>query len=389
MKKELVTYTVAQLCEGFIYSRKEGKGLFGLNGRLTIQPQFQRNYIYADGKKDAEVIKSIVKGYPLGLLYFNKLPDGRLEVLDGQQRITSLGRFVTGDFGVFFDGSQIPKYFVDMEERKDLILNTELLCYECEPESSEELRRWFEVVNMPGVEITPQERRNAYNSGPFVDLAKAEFSNSMNSNIQMWSNYIKGAANRQEILERALDWVSDGHIDEYMLRHRYDDNIEELKNHFNEVIDWIDKIFDSVRTEMRGLEWGRLYKEYKDRPEIYNKTVVNAKIEQLFADEYVTNKKNIYEYVLGGCVNDTLLNIRVFDKTQKTILYNRQTAEAKEKGISNCPDCVLEGKVNKSRIWDIKDMEADHIKAWSKGGATDLENGQMLCIHHNKLKGNR
>ena len=276
-----------------------------------------------------------------------------------------------------------------MEEKKELILNTKLLCYECEPESSEELRRWFEVVNMPGVEINPQERRNAYNSGPFVTLAKAEFSNSKNSNIQMWSNYIKGVANRQDFLERALDWVSDGHIDEYMLRHRYDDNIDELKTHFNEVIDWVDSIFESVKPEMRGLDWGRLNKDYKDRPEIYNKAALNAKIEKLFADECVTNKKNIYEYVLSGCENDSLLNIRVFDKTQKAILYNRQTAQAKEKGISNCPDCVIESKANKSRIWDIKEMEADHIKAWSKGGPTNLDNGQMLCIRHNRLKGNK
>ena len=174
-----------------------------------------------------------------------------------------------------------------------------------------------------------------------------------------------------------------------MLRHRFDDNIDELKTHFEEVIDWIDKLFDQVRNEMRGLEWGRLYKDFKDNPEIYNKPVINAKIDQLFADERVTNRKNIYEYVLGGCEKDYLLNIRVFDKTQKTLMYERQTLEAKQKGVSNCPDCVLENKANKFRIWDIKDMEADHITAWSKGGPTDLENGQMLCIRHNRIKGNK
>ena len=387
MKKELKIYTVAQLCEGFVYSRKEKKGLYGLNGRLTIQPEYQRNYIYADGKQDAEVIKSVLNGYPLGLLYFNRLPDGKLEVLDGQQRITSLGRYVTGDFGIL-DERKVPKYFVDQEENKEKILNTELLAYECEPESSDELRRWFEVVNKHGVEINDQERRNAYNSGPFVTLAKAEFSNSTNSNIQMWSCYIKGQANRQDFLERALEWVSDGKIDEYMRRHRYDTNIDELKTHFEEVLGWIERVFTTSRKEMIDQKWGEYYKNYKDNPEIYNTKVFNELVDRLFSDDRINHRK-IYEYVLGGCEHDEILNPRVFDDTQKEILYNRQTIDAKEKGISNCPDCVLEGQANKDKIWALKEMEADHIRAWSKGGPTSLDNGQMLCIRHNKLKGNR
>lgn len=388
MKKELQFFTVAELCEGFIYSRKEGKGLFGLGGRLTIQPEFQRNYIYADGKRDAEVIRSVLNEYPLGLLYFNQLDDGRLEVLDGQQRITSLGRFVVGDFGII-DENKIPRYFRDMEEKQDLILNTVLPVYVCLPASGEELRRWFEKVNIQGVEINDQERRNAYYSGSFVTLAKREFSNSENANVQMWSNYIRGAVNRQQFLERALDWVSDGKIDEYMLAHRRDNNIDELLTHFNEVIGWIDSIFTEVRPEMKGQEWGRLYKIYKDCPHIYNKEALNAEVERLFADEYVSNKRGIYEYVLGGCEDDSILNIRVFDKSQKATMYARQTAEAKANGHSNCPDCVLEGKANANKIWAQNEMDADHITAWSKGGATNLENGQMLCIHHNRLKGNK
>lgn len=203
----------------------------------------------------------------------------------------------------------------------------------------------------------------------------------------MWQRYIKGEVDRQKVLECALDWVSLGNIDNYMQEHRYENNIDELKDHFDDVINWIKGTFDDVDSEMCGLKWGEYYDKYHKIH--YNHDEVNAKVRELRADERVTNRKNIYEYVLGGCEDDTLLNIRVFDKTQKSILYTRQTADAKEKGLSNCPDCVLEGKANKSRIWDIKDMEADHIKAWSKGGPTDLENGQMLCIRHNRLKGNK
>ena len=45
--------------DGFEYNELEGKGLYGLAGKLTIQPEYQRNYIYADGKKDVAVIRSI------------------------------------------------------------------------------------------------------------------------------------------------------------------------------------------------------------------------------------------------------------------------------------------------------------------------------------------
>ena len=93
MKTTLKTeISIKDVCEGFVYNELEGKGLFGLSGTLTIQPEYQRNYIYADGKRDVAVIQSLLKGYPLGLIYFNQTSDGKFEVLDGQQRITSFGR---------------------------------------------------------------------------------------------------------------------------------------------------------------------------------------------------------------------------------------------------------------------------------------------------------
>ena len=75
MKTELKIYTVEQICDGFEYNELEGKGLYGLAGQLTIQPEYQRNYIYADGKRDVAVIESVLKGYPLGLIYFNRKYD--------------------------------------------------------------------------------------------------------------------------------------------------------------------------------------------------------------------------------------------------------------------------------------------------------------------------
>ena len=248
--------TIKDLCNGFVYNELEGKGLFGLSGALTIQPEYQRNYIYADGKRDVAVIDSILKGYPLGLIYFNKTGENSFEVLDGQQRITSFGRYVTNKFA-WFDNNEVPKYFDsldDCEQKK--ILETPMLIYICEGEEPE-IKEWFRTINIAGVPLNDQEVNNAVFSGPFVTLAKEEFSNSQNANIQKWSAFIRGSANRQDFMARALDWVSKGNILDYMSRHRYQTNITELKNYFNSVIDWASSVFENIESEMCGLEWGR------------------------------------------------------------------------------------------------------------------------------------
>ncbi|WP_297094674.1 DUF262 domain-containing protein [uncultured Draconibacterium sp.] len=387
MKTTLRTdITVAAICDGFIYNELEGKGLFGLSGTLTIQPEYQRNYIYADGKKDVAVIESILKGYPLGLIYFVKVADDKFEVLDGQQRITSLGRYVKNKFAIHDEDGK-PQYFDGIaSEKREKINQTKLLIYECEG-TEPEIKQWFKTINIAGIELNNQEENNAIYSGPFVTLGKEEFSNSRNANIQKWSAYIKGSADRQQFLERALHWVSKGNIEEYMSQHRYDTNINELKTYFNSVIDWVSGVFIDVEKEMCGLEWGRLYETYHKKA--YDPKKVSDEVQELISDSYVTNRKGIFEYILGGSVDTKLLNVRVFSEPIKKASYKKQTSEAEKKGISNCPHCALGHDANKQKIWKLNEMDADHVTAWSKGGATDAKNCQMLCKTHNRAKGNR
>ncbi len=259
MKTTLKTdLTIKEICDGFVYNELEGKGLFGFSGKLTIQPEYQRNYIYADGKRDVSVIESILKGYPLGLIYFVKVDEDKFEVLDGQQRITSFGRYIKNKFAVK-DENGMEQIFTGIAADKQMkILNTKLTIYICEGEESE-IKEWFKTINISGVPLSEQELNNAIFSGRFVNLAKEEFSNSQNANIQNWSTYIKGNVNRQHFLERALEWVSKDNISDYMSRHRKDDNIHELKTYFNSVIDWVNTTFIDIESEMCGLEWGRLY----------------------------------------------------------------------------------------------------------------------------------
>lgn len=378
--------SVAAICEGFVYNELEGKGLFGLSGQLTIQPEYQRNYIYADGKRDVAVIESLLKEYPLGLIYFVKVAEGKYEVLDGQQRITSFGRYVTNRFAVK-DENGMEQYFSGIsKDKQELILKTKLTIYECEGEESE-IKEWFKTINIAGVPLNAQELRNAIYSGPFVTAAKEEFSNTQNANIQKWAAYVKGSANRQEFLECALDWVSKGNIDNYMSRHRKDTNINELKTYFNSVIDWISATFTDVESAMCGLEWGRLYEEHHKKP--YNPKKVSEEVQALMEDSFITDKKGIFEYILAGSKDTKLLNVRVFSEATKKAVYATQTKESRAKGVSNCSYCAIGHDANKTKIWLHKDMDADHVSAWCKGGQTDAKNCEMLCKPHNRAKGNR
>jgi hypothetical protein len=388
MKTTLRTdITVELICAGFVYNQLEGKGLFGLNGTLTIQPEYQRNYIYADGggKKEAAVIESLLNEYPLGLIYFNKVAEDKFEVLDGQQRITSIGRFVTGKFAIMDNGN--PKNFDSLPtDQQAKIWESKLLIYECEGTESE-IKRWFETINIAGVPLNPQELLNAIYSGPFVTFAKAEFSNSQNANIQMWSAYVKGSANRQEFLERALYWVSKGDISTYMSTHRNDTSINELRTYFNSVIDWVSTVFKDVKKDMQGLEWGKFYEQY--HLQSYDPQKVSADVKRLYADPYITKKRGTFEFILGGQQDFKLLEVRVFDDATKHSVYEKQTSAAEAKGESNCPHCAIGHDANKSRIYKLSEMDADHVSAWSKGGGSSTDNCEMLCITHNRAKGNR
>ncbi|GAA2888286.1 HNH endonuclease family protein [Microbacterium esteraromaticum] len=388
MKTDLQHYTVEQVVDGFVYNELEGKGLFGLAGKLVIQPEYQRNYIYNDGKKDVAVIDSILKGYPLGLIYFNVEGD-TLEVLDGQQRITSIGRFVTGKFAIKVDGNE--QTFSSLpQDQKDKILKAKLDIYECNG-SETEIKQWFETINIAGVPLNKQELLNAIYSGPFITAAKKEYSNSNNSNLQKWLAYVKGDPKRQGVLAVALEWAASSQgvtVESYLAQHRDDDNIAHLKTYFTSVIDWVAGVFVSPPDKlMQGLEWGRLYEQYHSTS--YNTAKIDTRLNELLNSPFINNRKGAYEFLLSGETEPSLLSVRLFDDKTKALAYKQQTDKAKADGVSNCPLCAISGNANKTRIYKQNEMDADHVTAWSKGGSTDLKNCEMLCVTHNRAKGNR
>lgn len=393
MKTELISYSVKDLVNGFVYNELEGRGLYGLSGQLVIQPEYQRNYIYNKDGKDRDVINSILKKYPIGLIYFavGQDDDGkdRLEVLDGQQRITSIGRFVTGKFAIYTDSGE--QMFNSLPvDQQDLIMRTEILVYICKGTESE-IKQWFKTINIAGIPLNEQELRNAIYSGSFVTHAKAIFSNSSDPHQNKWGAYVKGEPNRQLVLQEALKWVAeknDTTIDSYMSVHRQDNNCNELFLHFKAVIDWVSSRFPGVPyRQMCGLPWGKFYNKYGSDP--YNGELTASRVEELMSDSYIRKTSNIFEYILGGENDKSLLGIRFFDENIKKKAYKRQTTYAVKNGVSNCPLCAISRNSNCNRIYKLNEMDADHVTPWSKGGESTLANCEMLCQTHNRAKGNR
>lgn len=396
MKTEFRTYTVEEICKDFNYNKLEGKGIHGMSGKLIIQPEYQRNFIYEEEKRESGVIESILKGYPLGLIYFNKVGD-KLEVLDGQQRITSIGRYVESMFGVKDENGMEQTFYGLTEDKKEKILKTKLMVFVCEGTDSE-IKDWFKTINIAGIPLNEQEELNAVYSGKFVSSAKEVFSNSQNQEVEIWKSYLKGNVYRQDFLKKALQWIAkkkNVSVDNYMTTHKHNDDINEMKNYFISVIEWINKRFKDVKDEMCGLEWNRLYEKYHHIG--YDSDEVWDKVKELYEDPFVKKKSGIFEYVLGDADDPErkdverkkLLNIRIFGDNDKHAVYGSQTSEAEKQGMSNCPVCVREDGINKDKIWELKEMEADHITAWSKGGETISDNCELLCKRHNREKGNK
>lgn len=347
------------------------EGVTGYFGRLDIRPPYQREFVYKPEQRD-EVIRTVMNDFPLNVMYWAKTgtdEDGEdtFEVLDGQQRTLSICKYVDGEFSVD------ERYFGNLpKDEQDRIMDYRLDVYQCEGEPSEKLK-WFKIVNIAGEQLTEQELRNAVYAGSWVSSAKRYFSKSNCPAAQLAGDYLKGQSIRQEYLETAISWAAsaDGvSIEEYMASHASDPTAQALWSYFRSVIEWVQAIFPKYRSEMKGRPWGLLYNEHHERRDL-DPDALEVEVSHLMADEDVTSKRGVYEYVLTG--DERKLSIRAFDKRDARVAYERQM------GI--CPYC--------GEHFEFEEMQADHIKPWSKGGHTVPENCQMLCRDCNLKKSNR
>ncbi|OBF98577.1 HNH endonuclease [Mycobacterium sp. 852002-51152_SCH6134967] len=382
MKIELKEITVRDLVEG--YEDNDELGVRAYDGKLDVRPPYQREFVYKDKQRDA-VIETLRRDFPLNVMYWAVRDDGTFEVIDGQQRTISICQYVEGDFSIPIDGHQLAFHNLQ-DDQKNQILDYDLMVYLCEGTDSEKLD-WFKTINIAGEKLTDQELRNAVYHGPWVSAAKKYFSKNGCPAYGIGSDYMTGSPIRQDYLETAIEWINGGKVDEYMRDHQHDTNANELWLYFKGVIDWVETTFPKKRAQMKTVKWGPLYNQYKNAS--LDPAKLEARIAALMADVDVKNKRGIYEFLLGGEADTKLLEVRVFDEKTKLAAYGQQTSAAEEAGTSNCPLCAIAGNNNATRIYELSEMDADHVTAWSKGGATDLSNCEMLCIPHNRSKGNK
>jgi hypothetical protein len=357
MKIELKEISVRELTNG--YEDKEENGVVGYGGKLDIRPPYQREFIYKEKQREA-VVDTVTKDFPLNVMYWAVREDGNFEVIDGQQRTISICQFVEGDFAFMF------RYFHNLQEdEKEQILNYKLMVYICSGTDSEKLQ-WFKTINIAGEKLTDQELRNAVYSGSWVSDAKRYFSKNGCVAYNLGSDYLNGSPIRQDYLETTIDWISKGNIEVYMANNQNEPNANELWLYFQSVINWVKVTFPKYRREMKGVEWGILYNEFKNKKFDHEK--LEVEVTRLMMDEDVTNKKGIYQYVLTR--KEKYLNIRAFSENQKREAYERQA------GV--CTVC--------NEPFEIYGMEADHITPWHEGGKTTTDNCQLLCKEDNRRK---
>lgn len=364
MNIELKEITIKNLFNGFEDNAEAGVVAYG--GKLDIRPPYQREFIYKDKQRNA-VIDSVSKSFPLNVMYWAVREDGHYEVIDGQQRTLSICQFVNGDFSIRnLFGNEHDRAFHNLQDdEQDRILNYKLMVYFCSGSDSEKLD-WFRTINIAGEEHTDQELRNAVYAGPWTADAKRYFSKTGCPAYGLASDYMRGSPIRQEYLETAIDWRSAGKIERYMSKHQHDKNATPLWQYFQKVIGWVKATFPKYRREMKGVDWGVLYNQFKDND--YDTDKLEKRVAKLMQDDDVGKKSGIYPYVLDG--DERHLNIRAFSDNMKREAYERQ------KGV--CVKC--------KQKFQLDEMEADHIKPWREGGKTDAKNCQMLCKDDNRRK---
>lgn len=358
MQIDLQKITVKALTAG--YKDSAEAGVVGYGGILDIRPAYQREFIYNDKQRMA-VINSVVEGYPLNVMYWADREDGTFEVIDGQQRTLSLCQYINGDF------AHDMRYFHNLKpDEQEKILNYELMIYVCKGTDSEKLA-WFRIINIAGEQLNDQELLNAVYCGPFVMDAKRYFSKNGCAAYQIANKYVSGKVNRQDFLKTALNWISNGCGEGYLATHQHDPNANQLWLHFHNVIQWVQATFPKVRKEMKSVDWGKLYRKYHER--MLDVAALEAEVCRLMKDSDVVKKSGIYEYVFD--YDERHLDLRIFDENTKREVFERQN------GV--CSHC--------GKVFELEEMEADHIQPWREGGRTIAANCQMLCLMCNRIKG--
>ena len=367
MQIDLKFIPISEVYQGYLDSGEEG--VVAWSGNLNIRPKYQREFIYSP-QQEQQVIYSVLKGFPLSTMYWSKQDDqnNKYEILDGQQRTLSICRFIDNKY--FIDIEGYPKKFINLsKDQKDLIFNYPLMIYLCEGTDQEKLN-WFEIINIAGEKLNDQELRNAVYTGSWLTNAKSIFSRTNCPAKIIGEKYIKGSPIRQDYLEKALKWISNGDPAQYMAEHQNDEDANSLWQYFQSVIQWVERIFPNYNKDMKSVDWGYLYNNYKDVE--FNSNLLSQRFISVLQDDEVQLRttKGIYYYLITK--EEKHLNLRAFDFKHKALAFQNQQGKC----------------IKRQNQFLIEELQADHIVPWSKGGKTIQDNCQLLCQPCNATKSN-
>ncbi|WP_406614588.1 HNH endonuclease family protein [Mycoplasma corogypsi] len=364
-----------------------------IKGIITSDISMQRDIVW-NKEKQEKVIDSVLNDIPLPAIYLYKIRDDKdevsedkYEVLDGKQRIEAFRKFRNNEISY---QNKTYYYWGQSKEGRDLqekFENTELTIINVEGDDNLK-RETFYRINALGVPLNNYEIINGLVNNTFLkELNQYAKDNKVlkviygevNSRGKYQYEILKYLFNKNEPTELAKIIESQAHFIP-----------DELNKIYNFINDFFIKQKKAILFTKQLLELTKEHKWYNLKLILLpHKIIINETIKK-FHDENkkikFTDKEKktfIYELISAYQNNLELDTKRLFSKEDKAKLFNQ------EKFISQ-NDATLE--VAKCKLCEheflLEDLEVDHIKAWSKGGRTELNNAQLLCKSCNIKKSN-
>ena len=349
------------------------------DGHIISDIELQREIIYSD-EKQRLVIDSIVKDYPLPAFYLWKNDDGKLEVLDGKQRIHAITRFYENDLE--YDGLLWKEWNTKDPELQERINNTALSIIISEG-TEEKKREIFNRINTLGVPLSEFEVLNGLYAGQYLrGLSKYVEQDSA-------AKKILGEPKRGKSKIKLLDFICSlrGVKDkkEYVKLHQ-DEPFVGDQTLVSKHVKFVASIFDDfnslpmlLRFAVRYAKDVTIWKENKDE---INRRIKKFKKSQDY--KLIDNKEQEIEDIIQTVVQGISVDPkRLFTQDQKDELVQLSMADpSKHDGEKiRCEDC--------KQLFFADELTVDHVKPWSKGGRTELSNAQLLCRACNSKQGNR
>ena len=355
-----------------------------VNGIIISDIELQRAIVY-DAEKQALVIDSICHGIPLPAFYLWQREDGKLEVLDGKQRIEAIKKFKQGN--LLYKGKTWKAYAYD-SDLQQTVDNTELTTIVCSG-TEEKKREIFNRINTLGVALSKFEVLNGLYHGNYIEGLNDYFAQDANIRKVLPQATVDRGDNKYRLLEY-IYYVRNGNVfpkrselHVYVQHHKDESFNEEIKK-IKPYISFIRDVFGNT-SKISGKLKFKLSVEYiKDRAIwLQHKDEISKECNAFLKSEgyklSATKDQDTEAMILGIVGNLRVDPKRLFTADDKKELLSQLIPN--EQGLYECDDC--------HQHFAADELTVDHKTPWSKGGRTVLSNARLVCRACNSRKGNK